>query len=240
MMGHSHSLLGACTGLAAGILLHRSLPVDAALSGYTAGMALIPDLDSCSGSAAHCLGFISGAVAHVIRRISGGHRHASHSAVGIAIFTALAWLACRYRHDWGGIIGLGLLLTIAVSSGLEALSRKLKTGHVADLIAAGVAVAVVWRGYGLALIPLATLLGCICHVAADAMTDKGVPLLWPVSSYHFKLWPEPLAFSTGTRPELLIIDPLAVLAFIALASWAVMPGFDMAAWAHLAHFASTL
>ncbi|HEX9355948.1 MAG TPA: hypothetical protein VF933_19265, partial [Streptosporangiaceae bacterium] len=35
-------------------------------------------------------------------RISGGHRHATHSFLGIAVFTALAWLSCHFRADWGG------------------------------------------------------------------------------------------------------------------------------------------
>lgn len=237
MMGHSHAILGACAGLAAGILTHRSLPVDAALSGYTAGMALIPDLDSCSSSGAHCLGFISGTVARIIRFASGGHRHATHSALGVAVFTGLAWLACHYRHDIGGMIGLALLIVIAVSSGLEALSAKLKTGHVADAIAVAVAALVVWQGYWLALIPLATLVGTSCHLAADALTDRGIPLLWPVSSYKFRLWPEPFAFSTGTRPETWIIDPLAIVALTALAFWAIDPALMTSGWQHAVAFA---
>jgi membrane-bound metal-dependent hydrolase YbcI (DUF457 family) len=238
--GHSHALSGACAGLAVGIALHSTVAADVALSGYTAGMALIPDLDSCGGSAARCFGLISGAVSHVVRKISGGHRHASHSLLGIAVFTGLAYAACRYRHDWGGRIGLALLLTIAVSSGLEALSRRLRNGHLADAIAIAVAVAVVWQGYGLALIPLATLVGCTTHIAGDMLTDAGCNLAWPLSRHKFHLLPEPFAFSTGTRPETLIVDPLLVASLAALVSWAVAPGADMAAWAHLAHFASTL
>ena len=232
MEGHSHALSGACTGLAAGILLHYSLPYDVALSGYTAGMALIPDLDSCGSSGARCLGLLSGAVSHVLRRLSGGHRHATHSLLGIGVFTGLAWAACHYRHDLGGKIGLALLLAIAVSSGLEALSRRLRNGHVADLIACAVAGAVIWKGYGLALIPLATLIGCCTHIAGDMLTDSGCNLAWPLSRRRFHLLPEPLAFTTGTRPETLIVAPLLLTTLVVLGAWAADPSAVLYGWHH--------
>jgi hypothetical protein len=78
MLGHSHALSGAVTGTAAGILLHFPDPRTAALAGFTAGMALLPDLDKCGSSPARSLGFLSEAVARVIATISGGHRHATH------------------------------------------------------------------------------------------------------------------------------------------------------------------
>ena len=204
------------TGLAAGLILHKSLPADVALAGFTAGMALLPDLDSIGACASRSLGFISESVAWVIRLISGGHRHASHSFLGIAVFTGLAWAACLFRHDLAGQIGLGLLLVIAVAGALEAL--HLARSHVADLAGVAVAGAVVWHGYGLALIPLAVLLGTATHVAGDALTCSGVPLLWPVSEYRFRWWPSPLAFTTGTKPELWLVDP-ALMVLLGLLSW---------------------
>ena len=59
MLGHSHALSGAVTGLAAGLFLQLSFPQTAALAGFTAGMALLPDLDKCGSSPARCLGFLS-------------------------------------------------------------------------------------------------------------------------------------------------------------------------------------
>jgi len=221
MEGHSHALSGACTGLAAGIVLHEGLTADVALAGFTAGMALLPDLDSIGACASRSLGFISESVAWVIRLISGGHRHASHSLVGIAVFTGLAWVACLFRHDLAGQIGLGLLLVIAVAGALEAL--HLARSHVADLAGVAVAGAVVWHGYGLALIPLAVLLGTCAHVAGDAATCSGVPLLWPVSEYRFRWWPSPLAFTTGTKPELWLVDP-ALMVLLGLLAWDALSG----------------
>ena len=221
MEGHSHALSGACAGLGIGLALRARLPADAALAGFTAGLALLPDLDKCGASAARSLGFLTEAIAWVITRASGGHRHGTHSAVGAAAFCAAAWLACRYRHDLGGKIGLALLLTVAVAAGLEAL--HVSSGHVADLIGIAVAVAVLWRGYFLPLIPLATAAGCVTHLLGDMLTDRGVPLAWPVSQRRFWLVPRQLAFTTGSAPERWFVVPALTLGLAVLSWQAVAP-----------------
>ena len=158
MMGHSHSLSGAVAGAAVGeFILHLSLPATVALAAFTAGMALTPDLDSCGSSQARCLGFLTRSLAWVIRGVSGGHRHLTHSATGIAAFTGLAWLACHLRGDVAGKAGLALLITIGISSALEA--THVTDGHLADVLGIAAAAGVIWYGYGLALIPLAAALG---------------------------------------------------------------------------------
>ena len=233
MLGHSHALSGGVAGLAAGIFLHMSEPRTIALAGFTAGMALLPDLDQCGSSPARSLGFVSEAVAWVFGRISGGHRHATHSILGIAVFTALAWVACHFRGDIAGKAGLALLMALTVSGALEAL--RIARSHVADVIAIGVAAAEVWYGYGLALIPLAVLIGCATHIAGDMLTDSGCMLGYPASTVRYHLLPEPLAFTTGTRPELLFVDPLLTVALLALGIWVVDPAFITTHWPALAH-----
>jgi membrane-bound metal-dependent hydrolase YbcI (DUF457 family) len=223
MLGHSHALSGGVTGLAAGLIMHMSVPHTAALAGFTAGMALLPDLDKCGSSPARCLGFVSETVAWIFGRISGGHRHATHSLFGIAAFTGLAWLSAHFRYDWAGKAGLALLMTLSVAGGLEAL--RLARGHLADLIGIGVAAWEVWYGYGLSLIPLAVLIGCSTHVVGDMLTDSGCMLGFPWSRHRFHLLPEPLAFTTGTRPEIMIVDPLLTGALFLLAGQVVDPGF---------------
>jgi membrane-bound metal-dependent hydrolase YbcI (DUF457 family) len=223
MLGHSHALSGGVTGLAAGLIMHMSAPHTAALAGFTAGMALLPDLDKCGSSPARCLGFLSEAVAWVFARISGGHRHATHSLLGIAAFTGLAWLSAHFRYDWAGKAGLALLMTLSVAGGLEAL--RLARGHLADLIGIGVAAWEVWYGYGLSLISLAVLIGCSTHIVGDMLTDSGCMLGFPWSRHRFHLLPEPLAFTTGTRPEIMIVDPLLTVAVLLLAGQVVDPGF---------------
>jgi membrane-bound metal-dependent hydrolase YbcI (DUF457 family) len=232
MLGHSHALSGGVTGLAAGLVMHMSGPQIATLAGFTAGMALLPDLDKCGSSPARSLGFLSETVAWIVAKISGGHRHATHSIVGIAAFTCLAWLSTHFRHDWAGKAGLALLLTLSVAAALEAL--HIARGHVADLIGIVVASAEVRYGYGLSLIPLAVLIGCATHIAGDMLTDSGCMLGYPVSKYRYHLLPEPLAFTTGTRPELLIVDPILTGALFLLAAWTADPAFVAAHWHALA------
>ena len=228
MLGHSHALSGAVTGLGTGVYLHMTGPSTIALTGFTAGMALLPDLDKCGSSPARSLGFVSEAVAWAFGRISGGHRHATHSFLGIAVFTTLAWVSCHFLADWGGRAGLALLMTLSVSAALEAL--HLARGHVADLAGVAVAAATIWYGYGLRFIPLAVLLGCATHITGDMLTDSGCMLGYPWSRHRFHLLPEPLAFTTGTRPELLFVDPLLTAAVVVLASWAADPAFVAAQW----------
>jgi membrane-bound metal-dependent hydrolase YbcI (DUF457 family) len=238
MLGHSHSLSGAVTGLATGIYLHLSVPQTAALAGFTAGMALLPDLDKCGSSPARSLGFLSETIASIVNRISGGHRHATHSFVGIAVFTGLAWLACHFRGDWEGKAGLALLMTLTVSAALEAL--HIARGHVADLIGIGVAAWEVWYGYGLRLIPLAVFVGCCTHIAGDMLTESGCMLFYPFNQHRFHLLPRPLTFETGTRPELLLVDPVLTGTLVVLAGWVADPAFVSAQWhALFGHFSVT-
>ena len=232
MLGHSHALSGAVAGIGAGMLLHLPVPQIGALTGFTAGMALLPDLDKCGSSPARCLGLLSEAIAWTVGRLTGGHRHATHSVLGVAMFGGLAWLFCHFRHDWAGKAGLALLMTVSVAGGLEAL--HLARGHAADLIGLGVASWEVWFGYGLRLIPLAVVIGCGTHIAGDMLTDSGCMLGFPVSRHRFHLLPEPLAFTTGTRPELLIVDPVLSGALLVLAGWVADPAFVTAHWHSLA------
>ena len=82
---------------------------------------------------------------------------------------------------------------------------------------------VTFTGAGLALVPLACGIGWSTHIAGDLCTDSGCMLAYPFSEHRFHLLPEPLAFTTGTRPELFVVDPLLFAALGALC------------WAPLAH-----
>lgn len=219
MLGHSHALSGALTGLAAGALLSLPLGATAALAGFTAGAALLPDLDSCGSSPARSLGFLSGAISHVIRAISGGHRHATHSALGIAFFAFLAWLACDFRRDWEGMAGLALLTALMTAAALEAL--HLARSHPADAAGLIVAAFVTWHGAGLVMIPAAVALGCATHIAGDMLTRSGCPLGWPASEYRCHLLPARLRFSTGHAVEIWLVGPALIAGIVVLSAAAL-------------------
>lgn len=223
-LGHTHALSGLAAGAATATLyLHAPLPEAAMLTGLTAAFAMAPDMDQRCSSAGRSLGFLSAGACWLIGEVSGGHRHLSHSAAGVAAFTALAWAAGHWRGTWEGRAGLALLLAVTLAAALGALGAK---GHLGDATAIAGALGVTWYLPALALVPLACALGCASHLLGDSLTDEGIPLLLPLSKTHFRLLPEPLAFTTGTRPERWVVAPGLIVALGWIAWHAVsVPGW---------------
>ena len=216
-MGRSHALSGVVAGLAVGsLVMHEPAAPLALLAGFTAAYALAPDLDACGSTEARSYGFVTYAVAWCVRAVSGGHRHGTHSLLGVAAFTGAAWLACVFRHDWPGRIALGVIL----AAGLAAAADALRPGPATFEGVAGIAAAaaMVWTGYGLALVPVAAALGCLTHLAGDSLTRCGVPLLWPATMREFHLTPRFMWFTTGKAAERWIVGPL-LLAVLGLLLW---------------------
>jgi membrane-bound metal-dependent hydrolase YbcI (DUF457 family) len=214
MMGRTHCISGIVTGLAAGSLLLRETPGPLVLvTALTAAYALASDLDSCGSTEARSFGFVTAALAWAVRLVSGGHRHGTHSAVGVAAFTGVAWAACVFRHTWPGRAGLFVILAVGFASALDALRIG---GHAGNLLAIGAATVMSWTGYGLAFVPLAAALGASTHIAGDMLTRCGCPLLWPVSMRDYHMLPRSMRFTTGNAAEHLIVTPvlLAALAFL--------------------------
>jgi inner membrane protein len=92
---------------------------------------------------------------------------------------------------------LGLIMGSALAIGLEQVAKYL-------LISRGVHI---WQDSTATthLVFIAILFGCIMHIAADALTEAGVPLFWPIrKSYGFppyRRW----RFRTGDWPEHVIV-----------------------------------
>jgi membrane-bound metal-dependent hydrolase YbcI (DUF457 family) len=210
MMGRTHALSGLVTGVAVSQFVWHLNPGHMAVAtAVAAGAAVLPDIDHRDTSVASSFGFISEAFAWLVGRVSGGHRHGTHSLVGIAAFSEAAWVAEHYLRTVGGKIGLGLLLVLVLAAGLRALKIG---GHFGDLLAIAGAAAMLYSGYGLAQVPWAIAVGTATHLAGDMLTNEGIPIFWPVSRCHFRLLPEPFAFTTGTRPERWFVAPMLVAA----------------------------
>ncbi len=139
----------------------------------TAGAAVLPDIDHPDASCADSFGFVTKGFAWLIGHVSGGHRHGTHSLVGVAAFTGAAWAARHYLYTPAGKIGLGLLLVLVFASGLRALKIG---GHVGDLLAIGAAVAMLRSGFGVAGVPWAIAAGTATHLVGDMLTDEGIPI----------------------------------------------------------------
>ena len=100
---------------------------------------------------------------------------------------------------------------LVLAAGLRALKIG---GHFADLLAIAGAAAMLYYGYDVALVPWAIAAGTATHLVGDMLTNQGIPIAWPLSRQHVRLLPEPLAFTTGTRPERWIVAPLLLVALV--------------------------
>lgn len=193
MMGHGHATTGAgawvaLTATGAGAL--GVVPMEpaqvAAGALVTAGAALLPDADHHNGTIAHSLPPFSNVLTRAVGEISGGHRHGTHSVLGVLAFFALAWVLAPLRIDLpGGVhddfqIGAWTIIVVMVSFALKAL--RLTPGKVAPWAASiPLATAAVWFApEQLWWLPLSVGVGALIHVIGDMLTIQGVPLLWPL------------------------------------------------------------
>lgn len=218
-LGHTHALSGIVTGLALGsfVLHERPAPL-LLLTGLTCAYVLASDLDSCGSTEARSLGFVTAVLSRFVRLVSGGHRHGTHSLLGVAVFTGVAWAACLFRGTIPGRVVLAVILAAGFAAALDALRIG---GHAGSLLAVAGAAAMASTGYGLALVPLAAALGVSTHILGDMATVSGCPLLWPATMREFHLPLGPLRFTTGKLAEKVIVTPLLLVA-LGLLVWHVI------------------
>jgi membrane-bound metal-dependent hydrolase YbcI (DUF457 family) len=236
MLGRDHALSGALAFAALGPTLHVSGSQLAAGILLTAGAGVLPDIDHPDSTIARSFGFLTQMFAWVVARISGGHRHGTHSLVGIAVFSLGALAAGSYQisgarlaaghaaFSWH-LVPAGLFLALLYSSALRALHIG---GHHGDALGIGGAVITCYTGWDLfritvwhwhvPMLALATALGCAAHIAGDELTHGGCPVLWPVSGHEFHLLPRPLQFTTAKICETWVVFPL-LSGGLAVAVW---------------------
>ena len=187
MMGRTHAATGAI--LAVGVqpaLAHFGLvandagtQVVAAL--LAAGAGLYADLDHPDGTISHTLPPVTTLLSRLVGWVSGGHRNGTHSILGIAVATAIAW-GVSLLHGWP--VGLWLGFTVAIGlTGLR-IARPNATGARLALVVGTVLVftagGAVWTGwFDPRLLPWMTLIGMVAHILGDLFTKEGCPLLWP-------------------------------------------------------------
>lgn len=167
-------------------LLQQSPIAGVAGAMVCAGAALLPDADHRRATIAHSLPPVSNAICAGIGEVSGGHRNGTHSLLGIAAFTFMAWILGLWtmQNSHFGLIypGAGLLAVLLVSFALKAL--KFIPDTMARLpwiiaVPAGVFVAVFSPDEQHWLV-LAVAVGCAVHIAGDMLTVGGCNLIWPI------------------------------------------------------------
>jgi membrane-bound metal-dependent hydrolase YbcI (DUF457 family) len=207
-----------------------------------AGAALLPDADHPRASIAHSLPPVSEWLCRILGRAAGGHRNGTHSLLGAAAFTLVAWLLSRLTLpteagalQLGAGIGTVLLSTFAV----KALRFMPDQARKAPWLVGVLCGALVTAGLGAesAWFVLAVALGVVVHIAGDMLTDGGCNLLWP---FRFRR-PRELSrvpvlrtvWSSGGRMKLPVLGPTgswrewAVATVVSLIAVAGMLG---AAW----------
>jgi membrane-bound metal-dependent hydrolase YbcI (DUF457 family) len=235
MLGRDHALSGAVVFAALAPTLHVTVSHLAAGVVLAAGAGVLPDIDHPDSTISSSFGFLTEWFAWLVNKISGGHRHGTHSLVGIVIFTVAAYGAGWYQlsgppvhghlnFSWH-LVPAGLILALLYSSALRALHIG---GHYGDLIGICASVATLYTGADLTALPVgswhvpllaaATALGAAAHIAGDELTHGGCPLLWPTSMHEFHLLPRPLQITTAKLAETWIVFPLLVVG-LAIALW---------------------
>lgn len=197
MLARDHALSGALAFAAAAPLLHVTGVGLLAGAVFAAGAATLPDIDEPGSTISRSFGFLTGAFAWLVHKASGGHRKGTHSALGIAVFTA-AWAAVAASAHLAGKIVSGVMLGLVLAAGLRALRVA---GHHGDALALAAAAAAIYWHAGLALVPARVAFGTAAHIAGDELTHGGCPLAWPFSGHEFHLLALPLRFTTGRFAE---------------------------------------
>ncbi|GMA26228.1 metal-dependent hydrolase [Luteimicrobium album] len=214
-----------------------------------AGAALLPDADHHDGTIANSLPPVSHWVCRAVGAVSGGHRHGTHSVLGIAVFTGLAWLLGHWRMTVDGFgvvdVGAGVMAVLLAAYALKAL--RLVRGKVAPWLGALTLATLVafFSPTEWTWLPLAVGIGCAVHVVGDMLTTGGVPLLWPVRHRPPRWWAStnvlndvwkrggnvalPILGDAGSRREWALLVPVSAYAVLGV-GWALLEqmGFDTA------------
>jgi len=203
MMGTTHAMTGTLAFGGASLVFAFDLvklPIMPSVSDWlifawlTTAAALFPDIDHHKATVTRSFGGLTRIVRWVlIKPFFGKHREGTHSIFFAALVGFGAWLLIENLHLLGCKIGLLILLSIVSSS----LIRLFKIqGWKDDVAPIPVwAFLIFFTDIDLKIVPWALALGCLTHVIGDCLTDRGCPILWPVSKQKITLG----LFTTGGK-----------------------------------------
>lgn len=153
----------------------------------TAGAALLPDADHRHATIAHSLPPLSNMMCRSIGKLSGGHRHGTHSILGLAAFVLVAVLAGMWTltvEPFGlifpGAGALAVLVGAFTAKTLKVIPDTMRKFPWILGLAVGAFVTLnspqeqYW-------FPLAVGLGVAVHIVGDILTTGGCNLLWPIT-----------------------------------------------------------
>ncbi|MBF8190487.1 metal-dependent hydrolase [Nonomuraea sp. K274] len=241
MMGHTHAMTGAIAWLglapplaALPLLNESSRFVDIGIMATAlspaeliagalicAGAAMLPDLDHPSATIAQTFGPITWGLSKAVAWLSGGHRGATHSLVfAVALGFGAHWLANAYP------IGRDIMVVLLIGLALRAIGvgipgNKAGSAMINIALTAGLYAVFLSLAVGYAWLGLAVGLGCLIHVVGDCMTERGCPVLWPLSVKWVLPWK--IGIKTGQKFEQKILAPVLSVAIVGLLFWRLIP-----------------
>lgn len=204
MMGGTHAITGtlAFGGASLAFVFDLVGPVDLSVSGWimfgvlTTAAALFPDIDHHKATVTRSFGGLTRLVRWVlIKPFFGKHREGTHSIFFAGLVGFGAWMLIKYIDLLGCKIALLVLLSIVTSSLIRLFHIR---GWMDDVAPIPVwAFLIFFTDVDLKIVPWALALGCLTHVIGDCMTDRGCPILWPLSKEKITL----SLYSTGKAGE---------------------------------------
>lgn len=121
------------------------------------------------------------------RQGAGGHRHGTHSIIGIAAFIAVAWVAGlrTVETDLFGTVNVGagilsVLLVAFAAKALKIIPDSLRKSPWAVGLAVGTLIAL-FAPEEQGWFPIAMGVGVVVHILGDMTTTGGCNLTWPVT-----------------------------------------------------------
>lgn len=155
-----------------------------------------PDMDHRQSTIAWSLPPFTKWLTAGIEKISGGHRHGTHSWIGIGVTALIGYALSLAVIEVGGrdvAIGGGVLAVLltafavkvfgigkSLASPRSAVGSILRSSIGPWVLAVASAGLVTWYlGYEWTWLPLCLTLGAFIHCLGDSLTIQGVPWLWP-------------------------------------------------------------
>lgn len=218
MLGMQHATCGLLAGVGVAALIPSApWPLRGLVVVTAGGAALLPDLDHPGATAAKSLGPVTKVIAWAVDRVAvtvyhatrgpgdsptrrGGHRLLTHTVPACLLAGALVGLL-------GVLSPVALAVVCGLLAGLLALGTK-QAGVTLAVTCAGVAWWLLERYPGWSwAVPVAVTVGCLVHLAGDAVTPSGVPLLWPlaVRGERWRMVSTPVTFDAGGAAETVAV-----------------------------------
>jgi membrane-bound metal-dependent hydrolase YbcI (DUF457 family) len=213
MLGHSHAL----SGLAAGAATLPWAPVEGTVAqiawvAAVGGFAMLPDLDHSGSTVSDMWGPVTDVPSGAIGRLAQGHRWGTHDAVlGPLAFGALAVAAAG--AFWSSLLLMALAIGLALRALHFVIPGRAENTVVGNLVLSWAAAwLLLAHSPNPAWLPWAVALGCLTHIAGDAVTTAGipVPVIWIAKRCRLKLLP----IRTGAGVEKVVLVPLFLAATV--------------------------